>query len=76
MVTYEYPGANIPVIFGSALIALEVRQQDEVLLDCSRAYMFALCIQNLIKSVDSYIPTPEREIDKPFLMAVEDVFLN
>jgi len=74
LVTYEYPGADIPVIFGSALIALEVRQQDEVLLDCSRAYMFALCIQDLIRSVDSYIPTPEREVDKPFLMAVEDVF--
>src|SRR5207302_8087513 len=69
---YEFPGEKIPVIRGSALRALEAvgakakvgRGQDER----------AACIWALMDAVDSYIPTPLREIDKPFLMSVEDVF--
>ncbi len=60
--TYEFPGDDIPVIRGSALNALngdpEAEQQ----------------ILELMKAVDEYIPTPERDIDKPFLMPIEDVF--
>jgi len=86
LVTYEYPGADVPVIFGSALEALKFLQDecyssyfgvdahnwDASLL--SRLSNWIKCIQDLIRAVDSYIPTPEREVDKPFLMAVEDVF--
>jgi len=59
---YEFPGDKIPFIRGSALKALE-----------GDAAMEAK-INELMKHVDEYIPTPEREIDKPFLLAVEDVF--
>jgi elongation factor Tu len=59
---YEFPGDDIPFIRGSATKALEgAADQKENIL-------------NLMKAVDSYIPTPERAIDKPFLLAVEDVF--
>ena len=63
---YEFPGDDLPVIRGSALAALEAA--DDV---SDPAYA---PIQELMDAVDSYIPTPEREIDKPFLMPVEDVF--
>ncbi|MEW5706956.1 MAG: elongation factor Tu [Actinomycetota bacterium] len=59
---YEFPGDEIPVIPGSALKALE--GDPEAAQD----------IIKLLDAVDSYIPTPERDIDKPFLMAIEDVF--
>ncbi len=59
---YEFPGDKVPFIRGSALKALE-----------GDAAMEAK-ITELMKAVDDYIPTPEREIDKPFLLAVEDVF--
>jgi elongation factor Tu len=59
---YQFPGDDIPFIKGSATKALE-----------GDAAMEAV-IAELMKAVDSYIPTPEREIDKPFLLAVEDVF--
>jgi elongation factor Tu len=76
LVTYEYPGADVPVVFGSALEALKGLQSVDA-QDCfSLFYLLPgiKCIQDLIRAVDSYIPTPEREVDKPFLMAVEDVF--
>lgn len=69
---YEYPGDEIPVVPGSALLALEavvatpnIKRGDNKWVDK---------IYQLMDSVDTYIPTPERETDKPFLMAVEDVF--
>jgi elongation factor Tu len=63
---YEFPGDDIPVIRGSALKALEAPDDP-----ADPAYQ---PIQALMDAVDSYIPTPERETDKPFLMAIEDVF--
>src|ERR687889_1354771 len=63
---YEFPGDDIPVIRGSALKALEARDDP-----ANEAYA---PIQALMDAVDSYIPTPERDVDKPFLMPVEDVF--
>ncbi|MBD3208326.1 MAG: elongation factor Tu [Candidatus Nealsonbacteria bacterium] len=62
---YEFPGDEVPVIRGSALKATEAESMDDE---------NAKAIQELIKSVDEYIPAPERDTDKPFLMAVEDVF--
>ncbi|MHB0976222.1 MAG: elongation factor Tu [Candidatus Aquicultorales bacterium] len=59
---YEFPGDDIPVIKGSALKALEGDPAE------------AEHIIELMQAVDSYIPTPERDVDKPFLMPVEDVF--
>ena len=59
---YEYPGDDIPVIQGSALKALEGEEKWEA------------TIHELMAAVDSYIPEPERETDKPFLMPVEDIF--
>ena len=61
---YQFPGDEIPIIPGSALAALEGRD-DEIGKNA---------IIKLMDAVDSYIPTPERAIDKPFLMPVEDVF--
>ncbi len=63
---YQFPGDDTPVIRGSALKALEAPQEAS-----DPAYA---PIQELMDAVDSYIPTPERAIDKPFLMPVEDVF--
>ena len=62
---YEFPGDEIPVIRGSALKALESEDADSP---------EAKCIWDLMAAVDSYIPTPKRDVDKPFLMPVEDVF--
>ncbi len=62
---YEFPGDEIPVIRGSALKALEAKSPDEEA---------AKPIFELLKALDEYIPEPVREIDKPFLMAIEDVF--
>lgn len=61
---YEYPGDEIPIISGSALKALEDTDDPEA----------TKCIQELVDALDDYIPVPERDIDKPFLMPVEDVF--
>ena len=61
---YDFPGDDIPVITGSALKALENPEDAEA----------TKCITELMEAVDSYIPTPERATDKPFLMPVEDVF--
>ena len=63
---YQFPGDDLPVIRGSALKALEAKDDPS-----DPAYA---PIQELMDAVDSYIPTPERDIDKPFLMPVEDVF--
>jgi len=62
---YEFPGDETPIIKGSALKALECESVDDPA---------AKCIFDLLDAVDSYIPQPERQIDKPFLMPVEDVF--
>jgi len=66
---YEFPGDDIPIVKGSALKALEACQKDASADDDAFA-----CIKELMDGVDSYIPQPEREIDKDFLMPVEDVF--
>ena len=65
--SYEFPGDDIPIVKGSALGVLESTSQDV------NAPEYA-CILELMNNVDSYIPTPERDTDKPFLMPVEDVF--
>lgn len=67
---YKYPGDEIPIVRGSALHALDAGSHAEVTPDDPRL----ACIYELMDAVDSYIPTPEREVDKPFLMPVEDVF--
>jgi elongation factor Tu len=64
--SYEYPGDDIPIIRGSGLKALQSSGKRE---DPAAAPVFAL-----MDAVDAYIPTPERAVDKPFLMPVEDVF--
>ncbi len=61
---YEFPGDDTPVIFGSALKALEGDTSD----------IGIPSIQKLVDALDSYIPTPERDTDKSFLMPIEDVF--
>ncbi len=66
---YEFPGDEIPIIKGSALQALEAASTDAP-PDDPRLQ----CIWELMDAVDSYIPVPERDVDKPFLMPVEDVF--
>ncbi len=62
---YEFPGDEVPVIKGSALKALECEDPD-----CE----WFKPIQELLDAMDEYIPEPQREVDKPFLMAIEDVF--
>jgi elongation factor Tu len=69
---YEYPGDEIPVIPGSALLALEAVVANGAIKRGENKWVDK--IYQLMDAVDSYIPTPERETDKPFLMAVEDVF--
>src|SRR3989441_3756110 len=61
---YQFPGDAIPVIRGSALGAMEKPEDSKA----------AECIWKLMEAVDSYIPTPKRAIDKPFLMPIEDIF--
>jgi elongation factor Tu len=62
---YQFPGDDIPIIRGSALKALESGDPDAE---------DTKCIFELIEALDTYFPEPEREIDKPFLMSIEDVF--
>jgi len=62
---YQFPGDEIPIIRGSALKALEAKSADDEA---------AKPILDLVKAIDDYIPEPSRETDKPFLMAIEDVF--
>ncbi|MFL3050066.1 MAG: elongation factor Tu [Candidatus Neomarinimicrobiota bacterium] len=61
---YEFPGDDIPIIKGSALGALNSPGDEGA----------TQCIMDLVAQIDSYIPEPERDVDKPFLMPVEDVF--
>ena len=69
--SYDFPGDDIPIVKGSALKALEYIQNGGT--DPKNAPECA-CIYELMNEVDTYIPTPERASDKPFLMPVEDVF--
>ncbi|MGE4547823.1 MAG: elongation factor Tu [Desulfurella sp.] len=61
---YNFPGDDVPVIRGSALKALESDSENE----------WTKAIEDLMNAVDEYIPTPERDSDKPFLMPIEDIF--
>jgi elongation factor Tu len=70
--SYDYPGDQIPFTSGSALLAFEAVTAKPTIQRGENEWVDK--IFKLMDSVDSYIPTPEREIDKPFLMAVEDVF--
>ena len=62
--SYEFPGDDIPIVKGSALAAMEGRD----------AEIGEKSVRELLAAVDAYIPTPERPIDQPFLMPIEDVF--
>ena len=62
---YEFPGDDTPIICGSALMALEGKDDNE---------LGTTAVKTLVETLDSYIPQPERAIDQPFLMPVEDVF--
>jgi len=62
---YEFPGDDIPIIRGSALAAMESEGKDDEACKC---------IDELMASVDDYFPLPVRDVDKPFLMPIEDVF--
>ena len=64
---YQFPGDKIPVIRGSALKAMESQSTDPG----AEEYK---CVHELMAAIDEYIPTPDRPIDKPFLMPIEDVF--
>lgn len=63
--TYEFPGDDTPIITGSALMALEGKDDNE---------MGTSAVKKLVETLDEYIPEPERAIDQPFLMPIEDVF--
>jgi elongation factor Tu len=62
--SYDFPGDDIPIVKGSALAALEERDEE----------IGAASVRALMQAVDEYIPTPDRPIDQPFLMPIEDVF--
>ena len=62
---YEFPGDETPIIVGSALMALEGRDDNE---------LGTTAVRKLVETLDEYIPEPERAIDQPFLMPIEDVF--
>ncbi len=68
--SYQFPGDEIPIVRGSALKAMEAALRPDVKTD-DPAFE---CIYKLMDAVDSYIPLPQRDVDKPFLMPVEDVF--
>ena len=67
LTSYKFPGDDIPVIRGSALDVLESESTDPNAPEYQ-------CIHELMAAVDAYIPTPDREVDRPFLMSIEDVF--
>ena len=69
---YEFPGDEIPIVSGSALSALDALSQDPNIERGSNEWVDK--VYQLMDEVDQYIPTPERAVDQPFLMAVEDVF--
>ncbi|MGI9278688.1 MAG: elongation factor Tu [Endozoicomonas sp.] len=62
---YEFPGDDTPIVIGSALMALEGKDDNE---------MGTTAVKKLVETLDEYIPQPERAIDQPFLMPIEDVF--
>ncbi|WP_242674424.1 elongation factor Tu, partial [Marinobacter halodurans] len=62
---YDFPGDDTPIITGSALMALEGKDDNE---------MGTTAVKKLVEALDEYIPEPERAIDQPFLMPIEDVF--
>ena len=62
---YEFPGDDTPIIMGSALMALEGKDDNE---------LGTTAVRKLVEALDSYIPEPERAVDQPFLMPIEDVF--
>jgi elongation factor Tu len=70
--SYEFPGDDIPVIAGSALLALEALTETPTMAAGDNKWVDKIFA--LMDAVDEYIPTPERETDKAFLMAIEDVF--
>ena len=70
--SYEFPGDDIPVVAGSALLALEALTENDSIASGENKWVDK--IYNLMDQVDEYIPTPERDTEKTFLMAVEDVF--
>ncbi len=70
--SYDFPGDDIPVIKGSALKALEALQGNPNMNRGEDEWVDH--VWELLDAIDSYIPTPERDVDKPFLMPVEDVF--
>src|SRR5690606_4785439 len=63
--TYDFPGDDTPIIIGSALMALNGQDDNG---------MGTTAVKTLVETLDAYIPEPERAIDKPFLMPIEDVF--
>ena len=69
---YDFPGDEIPIVTGSGLKALEAMTANPKTAKGENEWVDK--IYDLMDAVDDYIPTPEREVDKPFLMAVEDVF--
>ncbi len=69
---YNFPGDDIPIVSGSALMAVEALAENPNIKRGENEWIDK--IYQLMENVDSFIPTPERELDKPFLMAVEDVF--
>ncbi|MEL4896029.1 elongation factor Tu [Crocosphaera sp. Alani8] len=69
---YDFPGDDIPIVTGSALMAVEALKENDKLAPGENQWTDK--ILKLMEEVDGNIPEPEREIDKPFLMAVEDVF--
>ena len=69
---YDFPGDDIPIITGSALQALDAVSNDPSIKKGENKWVDK--IYNLMESIDNYIPTPVRDIDKTFLMAIEDVF--
>ncbi len=70
--SYDFPGDDIPIVTGSGLKALEAMIANPKITKGENEWVDK--IYKLMEEVDAYIPTPEREVDKPFLMAVEDVF--
>jgi elongation factor Tu len=69
---YDFPGDDLPIIRGSGLMALEAAVKNPKLVKGDNEWTDK--IYELMEAVDSFIPTPERDVDKPFLMAIEDVF--
>ena len=69
---YDFPGSDIPFVAGSALLALETMASNPSIKRGEDKWVDTIFA--LMDKIDEYIPTPEREVDKPFLMAIEDVF--